>query len=169
MFSFAFISYNLSDEMLEEELWEMERLHALEQERLLHDIDDFESWEAEQLLYQSQNNQHSQATVYTSPYTSSSSPLITCPICNSKSLTETPFDGIRCINSASTNPTCNFQLDVAHDGLTLQHLQSQLASVYEEHSKECMKGMLQFRVENRGGMTMLMAGCQECFMNNVVL
>ena len=39
---------NELDEMAEEELWEMERLEALERERLLHDIDDYESWEEEQ-------------------------------------------------------------------------------------------------------------------------
>ena len=156
------------DEMLEEELSEMERLESLEKERLLNDIDDFESWEADQIQSNVQSQQLS--TIYTSPFTSSSSPLVSCPICSSKSLIETPFDGITCTNRTGTNNSpCEFQMDVAHDGLSLQHLQSQLAALYEEHSRECSKGVLKFRMENRAGMNMLMAACEECGVDHLVL
>ena len=143
----------------------MERLEALEHERLLHEIDDFESWEANQI----QNYQESQSTVYTSPFTNPASPRISCPICNSKTLIETPCDGIKCTNNIGLHPSCTFQLDIAHDGLSLQHLQSQLASVYEEHSKECTQGVLKFRMENGLGMFMLMASCEQCYVDLVVL
>jgi len=148
----------------------MERLEALEREQILNDIDDFESWEAEQIQqYQMQNNHQSHTIICTSLNSLETSPLVACPICNSKSLIETPFDGIKCTNEFDTGSSCNFRLDIAHDGLSLQHLQSHLASLYEEHSKECMKGMLKFRMENRGGVPILMASCKECCLDIVVM
>lgn len=152
--------------MLEEEIWEMERLEAIEKERLLKDIDDFESWEADQMQSILQLPQPS--TIYASPFTCSSSPLVTCPICNSKSLMESTFDGITCTNSTGTNSKCDFKLDVAHDGLSLQHLQSQLARLYEEHSRECYTGVLKFRMKNDTGIAMLMAACEECGVDLLV-
>lgn len=111
------------------------------------------------------------STVYSSPFinASSSSPLVTCPICNSSSLFETPFDGIKCSNIISANSSCNFALDMGYDGLSLQHLKSQLASVYEDHARECDKGVLKFRMENRMGVSVLMADCKECGADLVVL
>lgn len=153
----SFLSKLQLEELSEEEYWELERLEALEHEKLLHDIDDFESWEADQ--------QQLAATVYTSPFANASSPLVPCPICNSKSLVETPFDGIRCTNNNGVNSACDFQLDVSHDGLSLLHLQEQLANVYDEHSRECSRGVLKFRID----MAMLMVSCQECAIDRVVL
>lgn len=153
---------------MEEEQFEIERLEALEHERLLREIDDFESWEAEQQCLPSKQS----TRVYSSPFinASSSSPLVTCPICNSCSLFETPFDGIKCNKSIiSANSGCNFALDIGYDGLSLKHLQSQLASVYEDHARECDKGVLKFRMENRMGMSVLMAACKECGVDLVVL
>lgn len=160
--------------MLEEEIWEIERLEALEREKLLHDIDDFESWEEEQMKQPfKQNNQQLQSTLYTSPFSNTSSPRVTCPICNYKSLIETPFEGIQCTNNinidSSNSQPCTFQLDIAQEGLTLQHLQTQLTRVYEEHSADCHKGVLCFRIEERGGMKILVAGCKECDLDLLVL
>ncbi|KAL3786859.1 hypothetical protein HJC23_013780 [Cyclotella cryptica] len=163
------------NEMLEEELWEMERLEALERERLLDDIDDYESWEEDQKHQFNRSSQHPEPTQgYTSQFTHPSTPHVICPICNFKSLIETPHNGIQCLNSVkytelSPSPHCNFQLDIAHEGLSLQHLQSQLAALYEEHSRECSRGILHFRMEERGGMVMLMAACQECCLDVIVL
>ena len=74
------------DELLEEEIWELERAEAMERERLIHQIDDFESWEEQRL------QQNSNPSTYISPLLSNSnnltSPLVTCPICNSSSLKE---------------------------------------------------------------------------------
>lgn len=163
------------DEILEEELWEMERLEALERERLLHDIDDYEFWEEEQMQQFEHSNQQPQLTPgYTSHFTNPSSPQIICPVCNSKSLVETSDEGIQCLNSINNTElaatrNCNFQLDIAHEGLTLHHLQFQLATLYEEHSGGCNKGVLHFRMEKRGGMMMLMAACEECCLDVIVL
>lgn len=155
------------DELLEEEMWELERAEAMERERLTHQIDDYECWEE---LYQQQNQQQNlQPSTYISPLSNmNSTPLVTCPICNSSSLMETPHDGIKCTNA--DNNHCTFQLDVAHEGLTLNHLQNQLEAIYEEHSEVCSRGVLQFRVEERlGGMSMLMANCDVCSSDVVVL
>jgi len=152
--------------LLEEEIWEMERAEAMERERLMHQIDDFDSWEEE---FQQQHQQHSPNT-YISPLANLNSPLVTCPICNSSSLMETPYDGIKCTNAAAAVPnSCTFQLDIAHEGLTLNHLQNQLREVYEEHSRVCTRGILEFRVEKRVGMSMLMAKCDVCSSDVVVL
>jgi len=152
------------DELLEEEIWELERAEAMERERLIHQIDDFESWE-EQRLQQNPN-----PSTYISPLLSNSknltSPLVTCPICNSSSLMETPHDGIKCTNAPNG---CTFQLDIMHEGLTLNHLQDQLRTVYEEHSAVCTSGALSFRIEERVGMKMLMAKCDVCSADEVVL
>lgn len=153
------------DELLEEEIWELERAEAMERERLMHQIDEFEEWEEIQ-----QQKQYQPAT-YISPLASSNSPLVTCPICNSSSLMETPYDGIRCTNNATKGreSECTFQLEIAHEGLTLNHLQNQLRTVYDEHNHVCTRGMLKFRVENRLGMSMLMAKCDVCSSDVVVL
>lgn len=152
------------DELLEEEIWELERAEAMERERLIHQIDNFESWE-EQRLQQNPN-----PSTYISPLLSNSnnltSPLVTCPICNSSSLMETPHDGIKCTNAPNG---CTFQLDIAHEGLTLNHLQDQLRTVYEEHSAVCTSGVLSFRIEEKFGMKMLMAKCDVCSADVVVL
>ncbi len=146
----------------------MERAEAMEREKLMHQIDDFEAWEE---IEQQQKQQNSQPSTYISPLTNvNSSPLVTCPICNSASLMETPHDGIQCTNALSDEPSgCTFQLDVAHEGLTLNHLQSQLSAIYEEHSQVCSGGILQFRVEERAGISMLMAKCDDCSSDVVVL
>jgi len=156
------------DELLEEEMWELERADAMERERLMHQVDDYESWE--ELEQQQQEQRHSQPNTYISPLANGTSPLVTCPICNSSSLMETPHDGITCTNAAAavTN-NCTFQLDIAHEGLTLNHLQNQLRTIYEEHSVVCSRGVLQFRVEERVGMSMLMAKCDVCSSDVVVL
>jgi len=163
------------DELLEEELWEMERAEAMERERLMHQIDDFECWE-EFDRQQEEEKQHSQPNTYASPMANDThgTPLVTCPICHSAPLKETPRDGIGCANAAMSsgirdNDKCTFRLDIAHEGLTLNHLQSQLRAVYEEHSRACPKGKLQFRMENRVGMNMLMAKCDVCSCDVVVL
>jgi hypothetical protein len=83
---------------------------------------------------------------------------------------ETPHDGIKCIRAATNDLTnCSFQLDIAHEGLTLNHLQNQLTALYEEHSRFCSKGILIFRVEKRGGVSMLMAKCDICSSDVVVM
>lgn len=148
------------DELLEEEMWEMERAEAMERERLLHQIDDFDSWEE---LHQQQQQQQ-QPSTYISPLANLNSPLVTCPICNSCYLMETPHDGIKC-----TNNNCTFQLDIAHEGLTLNHLQNQLAAIYEDHSRICPSGILKFRMEKRAGVSMLMAKSDACSFDVVVL
>lgn len=150
------------DELLEEEIWEMERAEAMERERLMHQIDDFESWEE---LEQQSN---AQPNTYISPLASLDSPLLTCPICNSSSLMETPHGGITCTNATDAPNQCTFQLDIAHEGLTLNHLADQLREVYEEHSSVC-SGILQFRMEAKVGMNMLMATCDKCCSDVVVL
>jgi hypothetical protein len=140
----------------------MERLEAMERERLMQQIDDFESWEA----LEQQQQQHPQPSTYISPFADENlSPLVKCPICNSSSLMETPHGGIKCTNSNN----CTFQLDIAHEGLTLNHLQNQLRTIYEEHSQNCSSGILQFRIEKRVGMSMLMAKCDVCSSDVVVL
>ena len=154
------------EELLEEELWEMERAEALERERLLHQIDDYDDWE--ELQQQQQHQPQQSANVYTSPLLTNLKSRVTCPICNSASLMETPFEGIRCTNT-TTEKHCTFSLDIAHEGLTLNHLQNQLRTVYEEHSGVCRKGILQFRVDCRGGITVLMASCDTCHADVVVL
>ena len=156
--------------MLEEELWELERAEAMERERLMHQIDDFEAWEELELQQQQQPN--SQPSTYISPMSSMSSPVVTCPICHSASLMETPHEGIRCSNNnaATTTPnSCTFQLNVSHEGLTLNNLQSQLQAIYEEHAQVCSRGVLKFRVENSMGISMLMAKCDACSSDVVVL
>jgi len=153
------------DELLEEELWEMERAEALERERLLHQIDDYDDWEE----LQQQHQQQQSANVYTSPLLSNWNSRVTCPICHSTTLIETPFEGIRCTNTTNEENQCTFSLDIAHEGLTLNHLQDQLRTVYEEHSNVCRKGILKFRVESRGGSTVLMASCETCHADVVVL
>ena len=163
------------EELLEEELWEMERADALERERLLHQIDDYDDWEElKQQEEQQQQQQQSWGNVYTSPLLTNMKSRVTCPICNSASLMETPFDGIQCTNAtdATTNDNkkqCPFALDIAHEGLTLNHLENQLRTVYEEHSAVCLKGVLSFRVDCRGGINMLMASCDDCQADVVVL
>ncbi|KAL7525466.1 hypothetical protein ACHAXR_001017 [Thalassiosira sp. AJA248-18] len=156
------------DELLEEEIWEMERAEAMKRERLMHQIDDFDSWEEQEAQYQ-----HPQPSTYISPFANlNNSPLVTCPICNDSTLTQTPHDGIKCMNAAASSDIldkkCTFQLEIAHEGLTLNHLQDQLRTIYEEHSQVCM-GILQFRMENRAGMSMLMAKCNVCSSDVVVL
>jgi hypothetical protein len=163
------------EELLEEELWEMERADALERERLLHQIDDYDDWE--ELKQQEQEQQHQQqqswGNVYTSPLLTNMKSRVTCPICNSASLMETPFDGIQCTNATDATMNdkeqCTFALDIAHEGLTLNHLENQLRTVYEEHSAVCLKGVLSFRVNCRGGINMLMASCDDCQADVVVL
>ncbi|KAL9180407.1 hypothetical protein ACHAXT_008377 [Thalassiosira profunda] len=150
-------------ELLEEEIWEMERADAMERERLMHQIDDFDSWEE----LERQQNENAAPSTYISPLASLDSSLVTCPICNSSSLIETPHGGIACSKSALPD-SCTFRLDIAHEGLTLNHLQDQLRGVYEEHSAVC-KGILQFRMESRVGMNMLMAKCDACSSDVVVL
>ena len=163
------------EELLEEELWEMERADALERERLLHQIDDYDDWEElkQQEQEQQQQQQQSWGNVYTSPLLTNMKSRVTCPICNSASLMETPFDGIQCTNAtdATSNDKkqCTFALDIAHEGLTLNHLENQLRTVYEEHSAVCLKGVLSFRVDCRGGINMLMASCDDCQADVVVL
>eukprot|EP00578_Thalassiosira_sp_NH16_P021481 CAMPEP_0181103968 /NCGR_PEP_ID=MMETSP1071-20121207/15166_1 /TAXON_ID=35127 /ORGANISM="Thalassiosira sp., Strain NH16" /LENGTH=413 /DNA_ID=CAMNT_0023187113 /DNA_START=98 /DNA_END=1339 /DNA_ORIENTATION=- len=153
------------DELLEEEIWELERAEAMERERLMHQIDDFESWEE---LEQQQRN--SQPNTYISPLAALDTPLITCPICNSSSLMETPHGGIKCVNADAAMPgNCTFQLDVTHEGLTLNHLESLLRSSYEMHSQICPTGVLRFRVEKRVGASFLMAKCEVCSSDVVVL
>ena len=156
------------EELLEEEMWEMERAEALERERLLHQIDDYDDWEELQQQQQQQQQQQSMNNVYTSPLLTNLKSRVNCPICHSASLMETPFEGIQCTN-ATTEKQCTFSLDIAHEGLTLNHLEDQLRTVYEEHSSVCTKGILQFRVDSRGGMTMLMASCDICQADVVVL
>ncbi len=161
------------EELLEEELWEMERADALERERLLHQIDDYDDWEElKQQEEQQQQQQQPWGNVYTSPLLTNMKSRVTCPICNSASLMETPF-GIQCTNAtdATTNDKkqCTFALDIAHEGLTLNHLENQLRTVYEEHSAVCLKGVLSFRVDCRGGINMLMASCDDCQADVVVL
>ncbi|KAK1737620.1 RPA-interacting protein C-terminal domain-containing protein [Skeletonema marinoi] len=153
------------EELLEEEMWELERADALERERLLHQIDDYDDWEE---LQQHQQHLRSANNVYTSPLLTNLKSRVTCPICNSASLTETPFEGIQCSN-ATTEKQCTFSLDIAHEGLTLNHLENQLRTVYEEHTNVCTKGILQFRVDSRGGITVLMASCDTCQADVVVL
>ena len=178
-----------TDELLEEEVWEMERAEAMERERLMNQIDDFESWEElkqQQDQYQQQQQCHNvtQPNTYISPLSSlNSQPLVPCPICNEASLMETPHDGIICNNAAAASSSssavggnndnnqnqCTFQLDIAHEGLTLNHLQNQLRTVYDDHSRICPGGILQFRMENRVGVCMLMAKCDVCSSDVVVL
>ena len=149
-------------------MWELELAEAMERERLMHQIDDFESWEEQEQL-QIQQQQNLNPSTYISPLSNSnSSPLVTCPICNSSSLMETPYDGIYCTNADKPMNKCTFQLDIAHEGLTLNHLKDQLRTVYEEHSEIC-NGVLTFRMENRVGMKMLMAKCDVCSSDVVVL
>ena len=159
------------EELLEEELWEMERADALERERLLHQIDDYDDWE--ELKQQEKEQQQSWGNVYTSPLLTNMKSRVTCPICNSASLMETPFDGIQCTNATDATMNdkkqCTFALDIAHEGLTLNHLENQLRTVYEEHSTVCLKGVLSFRVDCRGGINMLMASCDDCQADVVVL
>ena len=159
-------SFSLVDELLEQEICELERAEAMEHERLMHQIDDFVSWEE---LHQTQQ-QHSHPQTYISPLANLNSPLLTCPICSSSSLMETPHDGIICVRAAENgSKNCSFQLDIAHEGLTLNHLQNQLMAVYEEHSRFCSKGLLNFRVEKRVGVSMLMAKCDICSSDSVVM
>ena len=83
---------------------------------------------------------------------------------------ETPHDGIICVRAAKNgSKNCSFQLDIAHEGLTLNYLQNQLMAVYEEHSRFCSKGLLNFRVEKRVGVSMLMAKCDICSSDSVVM
>ena len=83
---------------------------------------------------------------------------------------ETPHDGLICVRAATNgSKNCSFQLDIAHEGLTLNHLQNQLMAVYEEHSRFCSKGLLNFRVEKRVGVSMLMAKCDICSSDSVVM
>ena len=145
----------------------MERAEAMQRERLMHQIDDFESWEE---LEQQQQQPNPQPSTYISPMSDISSPVVTCPICNSASLMETPHDGIRCTNAAMGVPnSCAFQLDVSHEGLTLNNLQSQIQAMYEEHAQVCSTGVLQFRVEKCVGISVLMAKCDTCSSDVVVL
>ncbi|KAL7428960.1 hypothetical protein ACHAXH_003194, partial [Discostella pseudostelligera] len=154
------------DELLEEEIWEMERAEAMERERLMHQIDDFEAWEE---LEQKQQ-QHTQPSTYTSPFQSLASPRLTCPICNTSSLMESPQHGIICTSALGDNPQrCTFQLNIAQDGLTLHHLHAQLGAIYEEHTQLCLRGQLKFRIEHRAGVSMLMAKCNVCSSDVVVL
>ncbi|KAL7527639.1 hypothetical protein ACHAWF_002258 [Thalassiosira exigua] len=155
-------TYPPVDELLEEEIWELERAQAMERERLMHQIDDFESWEECQ-------HQPQQSNTYVSPMASDNSPLVTCPVCNVSSLMETPHGGIQCTSFKGTGASCTFQLDIAHEGLTLVHLQQMLRDVYEEHSQVCASGILQFCVENKAGMSILMARCDVCSSDVVVL
>jgi hypothetical protein len=156
----------LLDELIEEEICELERAEAMELENIMHQIDDFVSWEELQHTQQ----QHSQPNTYISPFANLNSPLLTCPICNSSSLTETPHEGIQCIRATANGPkNCSFQLDIAHEGLTLNHLQIQLTTVYEDHSRICSRGVLKFRVEKRVGVSMLMAKCDVCSSDVVVM
>jgi len=142
----------------------MERAEAMERERLMHQIDDYESWE------ELEQYKHSQPSTYTSPFQSLDSPLVTCPICSSSSLMESPQHGIICTSVLGPNPMrCTFQLNIAHEGLTLHHLQNQLRAIYEEHSQVCLRGTLVFRVESRAGVSMLMAKCNVCSSDVVVL
>ena len=142
----------------------------MERERLLHQIDDYEAWE--NMQYQEQER-HTQPSTYISPLTSlDSSPLLTCPICNSSSLMESPQYGIICTGSILGDnliQRCTFQLNIAQEGLTLHHLQNQLGAIYEEHSRFCSEGKLKFRIEKRAGMSMLMAKCDVCSSDVVVL
>ena len=124
----------------------------MERERATHQIDDFESWEE---IHRQQR----------SPLANSPSPLVACPVCSSWSLTETPRDGIRCANPDG----CAFRLDTARDGLTLAHLRDRLRAIYEEHSGACPGGTLRFRVEGRAGAGVLMARCDACSSDAVVL
>ena len=163
------------DELIEEELWEMERSEALERERLMHQIDDYEFWE-EQQYCQLQNQGNPIRNSYCD------SPTVLCPICNSASLIATPFGEIQCTSAiagsdqSSNTPQfatrCTFRMDIAHEGLTLHHLQNQLRTIYDEHSQVCTKGILKFHVEggSRGNdcMTVLMATCDECSLDVVV-
>eukprot|EP00581_Thalassiosira_minuscula_P014006 CAMPEP_0183714738 /NCGR_PEP_ID=MMETSP0737-20130205/9196_1 /TAXON_ID=385413 /ORGANISM="Thalassiosira miniscula, Strain CCMP1093" /LENGTH=471 /DNA_ID=CAMNT_0025943735 /DNA_START=68 /DNA_END=1483 /DNA_ORIENTATION=+ len=164
------------DELLEEEIWEMERAEAMERERLMDQIDDYEYWEElqqqhheEQVQQHSQNSQQQQQQQYSQQPShasnQSSTPCcVPCPICTTSSLIETsPHNGISCAN-------CDFHIEnMAHEGLTLEHLQHQLCAVYEEHSRVCTRGVLQFRQEKRAGMSMLMASCDVCHADVVVL
>ena len=145
------------EELLEEELWELERAEALERERLLHEIDDYDDWEE---LQQQEHQQHS-ANVYTSPFLTNMSNRVTCPICKSAPLIQTLSGGIECTNAA-TEKQCPFALDTNHEGLTLNNLSDRLRTVYEEHAHVCQKGVLKFYVDNRGFITTLMARCEEC-------
>lgn len=56
-----------------------------------------------------------------------------------------------------------------YNALILNHLQNQLKTVYEEHSNVCRKGILQLRVDCRGGITVLIASCDTCNADVVVL
>ena len=149
------------DELLEEELWELERADAMERE-LMQQVDDFESWE-ELERRQNQAPDH----VYMSPMLSNSSPLVSCPICHRGNLKQTMEGGIQCSNFASGG--CDLQLDTYNEGLTLGHLQSQLSTVYDEHSEHCTTGILKFRVERTHGLKMLRASCDECSADVIVL
>ncbi len=83
---------------------------------------------------------------------------------------ETPSDGITCIGAAGNSPKkCSFQLNVAHEGLTLNHLHNQLRAVYEEHCQVCPRGILKFCIEKRVGVSMLMAKCDDCSSDVVVI
>jgi len=197
------------DEMLEAELWEMERAEALERERLSLMIDDYEVWEEQLQLQQRQqqnrgssvdddcdghasNNFSRYSSTVTNASTTTNPPTLSCPICLTGSLVETPFDGIQCTNNIMSEPSipqlyfppssghheiqqCSFKLDVAHDGLTLSHLQDELYMKYEEHSSVCERGVLKFQIENADGgitgygNTMLKAKCDVCGMDAVVL
>lgn len=83
---------------------------------------------------------------------------------------ETPTEGITCIGvPGNRQQKCSFQLNVAHEGLTLNDLHKQLREVYEEHSQVCPRGMLKFCIEKRVGVSMLMAKCDVCSSNVVVM
>ncbi|EJK65969.1 hypothetical protein THAOC_13131 [Thalassiosira oceanica] len=151
------------DELLEEELWELERAEAMERE-LRQQVDDFESWEE---LERRQNQALDQDTYYMSPMLSNSTPLVSCPICHRGNIKQTTVGGIQCSNFSTGE--CDFQLDTFNEGLTLGHLQSQLATVYDEHSEHCEMGILKFRVENKHGLKMLRASCDECSADVIVL
>ncbi|KAL3808959.1 hypothetical protein ACHAXA_004785 [Cyclostephanos tholiformis] len=154
------------DELLEKEISELERAEAMELERLMHQIDDFVSWDE---LQQTQL-QHSRPNTYISPLSNLNSPFLMCPICNSFSLMETPSDGLKCNRAAGNgSKNCSFQLDVAHEGLTLNHLHNQLRAVYEEHSQVCPRGVLKFCIEKRVGVSILMAKCDVCSSDVVVI
>ena len=56
-----------------------------------------------------------------------------------------------------------------YNALILNHLQNQLKTVYEEYSNVCRKGILQLRVDCRGGITVLIASCDTCHADVVVL
>ena len=79
---------------------------------------------------------------------------VLCPHCKSNWLLQT--DGGRVFLCH-----CGFRLNMQHDGITSEFLQSRLAEGFQQHRSKCAQDP-QFQVQNRFGAEVLCIQCSSC-------